>query len=486
MHVLKIPFDDRFTLPRFGQKEGAPSLQFWLLAAFLVLVFLTGGGSRTDISSLAILRPASVIACAIACLTVRKAHFVQHGTLIIGFGAIVLLAILHVIPLPPIFWQSLSGRNEIVEIDKLVAINDAWRPLTLAPMNGWHAIASLCAPLATLLFGIQLSREDTYRLLPLIIGLASFSGFLGLLQVIGSVDGPLYFYRITNFGAAVGLFANRNHAATLLACLFPMLTVLAVTAQGSADAQYRRRITAAVIGVVLVPLVLVTGSRAGLMNSVIAMAASALIYATAKPQPGGRKAAFKKNGLLISLLVIGGVTGLGMLTFFLSRATAVERLISKSFAEEGRTGFWQVSLELFWKYFPWGSGSGSFVEAYLLAEPDAMLDSTYLNRAHNDWVEIAVTFGLAGVIALALALVAYCWRTFKLWRQSNNRARATVFGRMAGIAIGIIGIASIFDYPLRTPTLMCVFTVLALWFTMSPTQVTSSSMINRGRGGGVL
>lgn len=456
-------------MPRFGQNAEAHSLQFWLLAAFLVVVFLTGGGSRTDIASLAILRPASVVACALACFTIRRAHLVQHKATLMGFAAIASVALIHLLPLPPAIWHSLSGRDEVFAIDALVGIKGAWRPLTLAPMNGWHALVSLCAPLAVLLFGIQLSREDLYRLLPLIVGLASFSGFLGLLQAVGSVDGPLYFYRITNFGSAVGLFANRNHAATLLACLFPMLTVLAVTAQGSADMQYRRRITAAVIGVVLVPLVLVTGSRAGLVNSLIALAGSALIYVTSRPQSVVRKTKSKpkRSGVTTSLAAAGAVVGLGFLTFFLSRATAVERLFSKSFDEESRTGFWQVSLDIFWKYFPWGSGSGSFVEAYLLAEPDAMLDPTYLNRAHNDWVEVAVTFGLAGVILLAAALAAYCLRMYRLWGQSNGRARATVYGRMAGVAIGIFGIASISDYPLRTPTLMCVFTVCTLWFTMS-------------------
>lgn len=465
---------------RFVQNRDGPSLQFWLLAAFLVLVFLTGGGSRADIASLAILRPASVVACAAACLTIRRIHIAQHRFSLIGFAAIALIAALHLVPLPPVIWHSLPGRDEVAAIDALVGIKGEWRPLTIAPMSGWHALASLCAPLAVLLFGIQLSREDVYRLLPLIIGLASFSGFLGLLQTVGSIDGPLYFYRITNFGSAVGLFANRNHAATLLACLFPMLTVYAVTAQGSSDMQYRRRIMAAVIGVVLVPLVLVTGSRSGLINSIIALTASVLIYGTSRPQSAMRKSKSRWNVMITSLATAGAVVGLGSLTFIVSRATAVERLFSKSFEEESRTDFWQVSLDILWKYFPWGSGSGSFVEAFLLAEPDAMLDSTYLNRAHNDWVEIAVTFGLAGIMLLAAAVAVFSVRMYRLWRHSDGRASAIVYGRMAGVAIGIFGISSISDYPLRTPTLMCVFTVCTLWFTMSSNRPAGLNDIGQG------
>src|SRR3546814_18783044 len=61
------------------------------------------------------------------------------------------------------------------------------------------------------------------------------SGGLGLAQVIGPRDGPLYLYEITNNGSAVGLFANRNHQAALLACLFPMLAVYASIDHPSAE-----------------------------------------------------------------------------------------------------------------------------------------------------------------------------------------------------------------------------------------------------------
>lgn len=184
--------------------------------------------------------------------------------------------------------------------------------------------------------------------------------------------------------------------------------------------------------------------------------------------------------MITSLATAGAVVGLGSLTFIVSRATAVERLFSKSFEEESRTDFWQVSLDILWKYFPWGSGSGSFVEAFLLAEPDAMLDSTYLNRAHNDWVEIAVTFGLAGIMLLAAAVAVFSVRMYRLWRHSDGRASAIVYGRMAGVAIGIFGISSISDYPLRTPTLMCVFTVCTLWFTMSSNRPAGLNGIGQG------
>jgi O-antigen ligase len=451
-------------LPNIRQSASKASAQYWILAVFLLMLFATGGASRIDVQSLIVLRPLSVIVCALACMTLRREHLIGRGWLLASLAAIFLLALLHVIPLPPSIWQSFAGRQDMVEIEKLAGIKDVWRPLTLTPMNGWHALLSLFTPMGVVLLGIQLNRDDLFRLLPLLIGLAALSGLIGLLQAIGDPQSALYFYRITNNGSAVGLFANRNHAATLLACIFPMLAVFASTATGTADEIRFRQLLAAAIAIVLVPLILVTGSRSGLVSSFIGLAAAALLYR--RPAEGrvvrrGTTSRIKAAPLLGGLAVVS----LGFLTFFFSRAEAIERLFAEPAGEDGRTDFWIVSFDLFWKYFPWGSGSGSYVEAFQIAEPTRLLDATYLNRAHNDWVEIAVTFGALGVAALAVAVIGFVWRSYRLWRQTDGSRRSVAFGRMASITILITAIASISDYPLRTPTMMGVFAIFALWLS---------------------
>lgn len=170
---------------------------------------------------------------------------------------------------------------------------------------------------------------------------------------------------------------------------------------------------------------------------------------------------------------------LGFLTYFFSRAEAIERLFAGTSTGESRTEFWKVSIELFWKYFPMGSGSGSFVEVYQIVEPTRLLDATYLNRAHNDWVEIVVTFGLPGVIGLMLASAAFLWRTVKLWRNADSSHRYVAFGRLASVCMAIIAVASVSDYPLRTPTMMGVFAIFALWFTEGGRERLPSSSPNR-------
>lgn len=466
-------------MSKFRSSGGKPSPLFWVLCAFLLLLFATGGASRTDVQSLAILRPVSVIVCALALMTLRREHLAERKWLLGSFAAVFALALLHVIPLPPALWQSLAGRQDLVDVEKLAGITEVWRPLTLAPMNGWHALLSLFVPLGVLLLGIQLNRDDLFRLLPLLVAFVGISGLLGLLQTIGDPQSALYFYRITNNGSAVGLFANRNHAATLLACLFPMLAIFASTAKGTTDEVRLRQLVAAAIAIVLVPLILVTGSRSGLVSAVIGMLGASLLYRRPTDVRTVRKGSPDR---IKALPILGGlaVISLGFLTFFFSRAEAIERLFAETSGEDSRTDFWVVSLDLFWKYFPWGSGSGSFVEAFQIIEPAHLLDATYLNRAHNDWVEIAVTFGLAGVIGLTLASAAFFWRGYTLWRNTDKTRRYVAFGRLASVCIAMIAIASISDYPLRTPTMMGVFAIFALWFTESGRERSSSSSPDQG------
>lgn len=453
-----------FTLSHIGQSKSSRSFHFWLLVMFLTLVFFTGGTARIDAMSLLILRPISVVLCAVAMMTLCRNDLVQNKWLLIGFGVVAATAALHLVPLPPPIWEGLAGRVDAQAVDALVGLENIWRPVTLTPMNAWHALASLFAPAAILLLGIQLNRDDLYRLLPVLIALGALSGLIGMLQVIGSPEGPLYFYRITNNGAAVGLFANRNHAATLLACLFPMLAVFAATTKGKIDEQNRRRVFAFAIAIVLVPLILVTGSRSGLILALVGLGMAPLLISQPLARKGPKQGGVPSKRQFVTVFAALAIVCVGLLTIFFSRAEALDRFFAESTGVDNRNDFWLVSLDLFWKYFPVGSGSGSFVEVFQIAEPTRLLDATYLNHVHNDWIEIAVTFGLPGLTMAAIGLLFFVRRTFIVWRKMDGARRSVVFARLASFLIAMLALASLSDYPVRTPTLMCVLAIMMLWF----------------------
>ena len=436
--------------------------RFWTLAGFLLLVFLTGGASRVDPLSLAILRPASVFLAVMALVTLRREHWVGRRPLAIIMMIVFGLALLHVIPLPPAMWQAFPGRQEIAEIDALVGLGDIWRPLTITPLNGWHALSSLFVPMAVLLIGVQLNRAELLALIPVLVGLGVLSGLVGIMQIVGGANSPAYLYRITNIGSAVGLFANRNHAALLLAMILPLLAIYVSTAPVAAEGSETRKIVALAIAVVVVPLILVTGSRAGLIFGTVGIGSILLLYrpvAVRAPRRGERPIR------LFSLPVIGGLSLLlaAVATVLLSRAETIERAFSETAVEDARLDYWGVALDMAWKYFPTGSGSGSFAEAYQIVEPNHLLNFGYLNHAHNDWLELVVTFGLPGLLLELAALIILVRLCIRAWKGRVTSSTNGSLQQLATVLLLMVAIGSLADYPLRTPIIMSIAAICGLW-----------------------
>jgi O-antigen ligase len=454
---------------KFFKTRGLP---FWALIAFLILTFLTGGASRADVQSLIILRPAAVIFCGIGLWSLKWEH-VKANMFLFGMAtAIFALVGLHLIPLPPSIWGALPGREIITEIDKLAELGQVWRPISMVPSSTWNAFYALFVPLAVLLLGAQLTHEERFKLLPWVLGLGLFSGLWGILQVAGPRDSALYTYAVTSNGSATGLYANRNHQAILLASLFPLLAVYASTSVRSIEQLALRLWLAIGAGVVLVPLLLVTGSRAGLILGVVGLLSILLVYR----QPTSltpKKRKTKKFDLRYALAGFG-VLCLGALTIIMSRAEAFQRLFAAGQGEDDRFKVWVPIAQMAWKYFPFGSGVGSFVEVYQIDEPYALLSPEYYNHAHNDWLEIYMTGGLPALLLLAVAVLAWARLSVKSLRAPLGEGRATAFARVGALTTLILALGSIGDYPLRTPSLACVFVIAALWLAGESGQLPKS------------
>lgn len=431
---------------------------FWVLAGWLTLVFLLGGGSRNDIQSLMILRPLSVLVLAYGLAGLSREQIAAHRFLL-GLAATWLtLHLLQLVPLPPQLWQALPGRGIVTEIDRAAGLGAVWRPLSLAPHGTGNAAWALLAPLAVLVLGVRLSPADRARLLPLLIGIGVFSALLGGLQLLGDPEGGLYFYQITNRGSAVGLFANRNHQAIFLAALPPMLFAwAALRARESAASSRMWWGAAAALTVFVIPLILVTGSRAGLLTSLLCLLAAPAVLA-------GGQAPGRGAGRTLLLLVLAAA-GLVLLTVMLGRGLAFERLLGSAESDDLRFRVLPTLLAMIRLYSPWGTGFGSFTEVYELHEPQALLAPVYLNHAHNDWLELVLTGGWPAV-ALALVAAAGCLiRLARLVRPADAQqdARELLLGRLGLLVLLMLALASLGDYPLRTPSLACLAAVVALW-----------------------
>ena len=130
-----------------------------------------------------------------------------------------------------------------------------------------------------------------------------------------------------------------------------------------------------------------------------------------------------------------------------------------------------------WRDFAWtGSGFGSFDPLFRMYEPDAMLKPTNFNHAHNDWLELALT---GGVPALAVLTLFVGWASVQMarcWRAPGATAMV-LSARGGGIALLVLGAASISDYPLRTPLMAALMTLSCAWLAGSAARDPASRRV---------
>ena len=465
-------------MPSRSSKQPSFSWRFILLGTYLAAVFLLGGGARDDIQSLVLLRPLAALVGGVALLGLTRDAIASHRFLFAMAAALILWFAIQLVPLPPALWGALPGRELIVSIDAAIGLDGHWRPLSIDPRSTANALAALLVPAPVLLLAAHLDERELQALVPLVLAIALATMLIAVVQISG--NGP-YFYRITNTGAGVGLFANRNHQAAFLAAAFPLLAVYAQRKSRPNERDRLRAAAAAAMAVVLIPLILVTGSRLGLILGVLGLAVAAVIWRFAAPPTD--RARDKSSSRLALFLGLSVLLVVAILAVVFSRAEAVSRLLADDQTGDLRLKAWGPVWRTGVDYFPVGSGSGSFVTAFKQAEPDGLVRPTYLNHAHNDLLEVFVTDGLVGLALLAAAIGWVALRSHRAWFGSGPVNPAKVLGRAASAVLGLLILASVTDYPLRVPSLACFAVLAAIWLSGSTGGQTTKAVDVSGRIG---
>lgn len=421
-----------------------------MTAAVIVLAIVLGGGTRQGLWSDAIVQLAGLTLLMV--LVFRARRWPRHDGIRFATVIVVLLLaipLIQLIELPPSLWALLPGRASIALSFEEAAIALPWMPISLDPAATWRAWLALLPAVAVFAATIQLDLGARRSLSLIIIALGIVSVLFGLAQLMQGPTSALRLYPFTNTGDSVGFFANRNHYAALLVASIPLVAAWMI---GLANARHANRVFGLTVClIVFAVLILGLGmarSRAGIALAILASIASFFLASANEPR-GARR----------GMLAIAAAASIGVI---LAVQFAFFRILGRFDADvlaDLRFTIADVTALASWTYFPIGTGFGTFEAVYRIFEPVDALLASYVNHAHNDWLEGLLE---GGILAAFLMLAFFTWfaiRGLRLWRVESlysvriDRALA----QSATIAIALLMLHSFVDYPLRTTTLSVLF-----------------------------
>lgn len=410
----------------------------------LVLSVVLGGASRNHALRLALVELAALPLLVIAASRlINTKAWKDHGFALSLLGLIAAIPLVQLIPLPASVWTALPGRDQMTLALDLAGLQPGWGTLSLTPDLTWRAALALVAPLAMFMAVLAAPPKLTGRLVELCIAAAFVSVLLGAAQLASGSE-RLYPWETTSAGSITGFFANRNHLASLLLMTLPFAIIIGAASLRRRDANTLPLWFAAFFtGLVIIALAAIR-SRSGIVLFVPVIICSLLAgwFASGRGRPA------------IALLGLVGVTGVALTVVLALALPPILARFGNQETAELRFERWPIVAEAAQTYLPLGSGLGSFDSVYRSVEPLAQLDSNFFNQAHNDYLETWLEAGWPGAGLIIAFLIWYGRRTWTAWRARPSQERH--LQRAASIAVGVLILHSVGDYPLRTVTLAVI------------------------------
>ena len=429
-------------------------------------------------NQLALLRPLSILFAAYGLYVLQPGQLGAVRYPFILLCAAILVVALQLIPLPYGIWSSLPTHAPIAEFDRLAGMGEIWRPVSIDPSATASAFFSLAVPLAALALYASQAPERRKDVWTAMLCIALASSALGLFQVLSGGKGALYFYPISNFGSPIGFFANQNHHAVFQAVMTLVALSRIAQLQASAFARPAQYVVPAAVALFAVPVIMSSESRAGMISFVVTIIVGLYLLGRsgvlAKPVRIGQDR--QVSGRL--LLVAGGLSLVTVFIVLIGLAGQLQpdRILGLTDETyELRLVILPVITDMAKAGMPLGFGAGTFPKAFFMFEPSGIVTASYVNQAHNDWLQPVIEAGIAGLLLVAsIAFWVIRWgvRIFRERRATTYVARLT-FWSVILIMLG----ASLVDYPLRAPAAMAVFAlaVAALCYVEAPPKKRAKS-----------
>ena len=434
-----------------------PSLVKSSVAPAYLLACLILGGSAQGIWQNTLLQLAGLGIIAWAAATGDEPLPKSAQALMLILIAAFVIVVLQLIPLPTSLWAH-GLRMRIAEGYSLLGRPVPSLPLSLTPYASLSTLLAIIPPLAMFCAILRLGAFRASWLAAALLAGAVAGITLGALQVVApGAASPWYLYHETNRGVAVGFFANANHMADLLVCGLPFIAALAAGGRSRNIQRYSALlIILAGAALLLVVGIALNGSLAGYTLAVPAIAASILIVAPAQ------------RSVRVPVAIIAGLALVAAVAAMASTSIGSSRIGQEaSGSVESRQEILKTTGRAIRDTMPFGSGLGSFVKVYPLYESADHVTPEYVVHAHNDYAELALELGLAGVLLIGVFLAWWMAAARAGWRTGGGGP----YARAASIASAVILVHSVVDFPLRTAAISATFAMcLALLINRRPAQ----------------
>src|SRR5262249_44525477 len=191
-------------------------------------------------------------------------------------------------------------------------------------------------------------------------------------------------------GRTAGLFANPDHNAAFLYCGIPLAAAWAIALVRD---QRRNRVIGLTLLALLILAIIVGGaathSRAGMALLLVA-GLSGLLLAWRHDRDQSEQRG--QSGRRLLRFAIGANLVVLLLAFQFGFLALMQR-VEEQGIQDRRWPITQVTYQAALANLPFGSGFGTFIPVYDKFAPRTHLGYTYINQAHDDWLELWLTRG---------------------------------------------------------------------------------------------
>ena len=301
--------------------------------------------------------------------------------------------------------------------------------------------------LAAFSLALELNRGwmQRKRFLDAVLIFAALLGIVSVFTVLTSPVGRVFWWFDVSNAATLGPFVYKNQYAAFVEAILPLAILQAIRDR-------RRWLPHTLLAAMLFGSVVASGSRTG---SALCLAEILVIpaIAFAREQIDGRTLVKATLGSVIAMTLFTIVVGWQVIWSRLQEPNPYElrwKLVQSSLAM-----FHDVPHDVLWMGFGLGTWSMAY-PGYALFD-----DGTFVNQAHNDWLQWAVEGG----IPLLLIMLAVAIWTIRPALQT-----------LWGIGMCAVFLHCLIDYPMQQRPALTAF-----FFALLGTLASQSGRANRAR-----